>query len=672
MSEPIATFWPQVTPATAYWRCEVPARYMPADLADFDEKILVEGPPAMMERQRGRTAIWQFVARPQRLAAMQWQILRSDVRVLFECDDNYMLMPPHLPGQHRRTDFMRGIPAPNDPRSSVEVAKLAATAADGMLVSTRFLEKRYRRESNPYAFYCPNCVDLADWPTREDHHTDDVFRVGYVGSVSHFNDLNLITPALTWASKQDGVEVCTVGADHPSWTFKRRKLDLLPFEEFRQVYAAFDVVLCPIVPTEWSLSRSDNKVMESALGGAANIVSPGDVFQEFIDAGTVVVARQNKPRSFTQALQYLVKHRDEARDMAAKTRDHVEQHRTIQGNIWRWQEACEPRDRRRTRKKLMAWCSHNGMASPLLQSLADDGWEPATQPNHSDVCLMDYPIQGWGPRWDYAHSASKNGGVIVETPHGGIPMLTYDGGVEVHPSVSHSVVPARGWKRMYERMGVPFDVHVVGWSLCEVAEYQPLPKKVNRILFAPAHPNSGDGGKTILDWLREANETGYQRLLEHDGEKVVRWFGLPELNGLTSLSDPGVTYVKSDLRTESSVAMIDEADLVISFGTFASLALARGKPTIVLADPRPILDDGTWVANHHEDWCSLWAYPLKVHEAPSLSMLLDLYRKRERKVLEWRREFVGEQFDPAGFARLMDSLAYGAPDPADVRELMAA
>ncbi|MEB3214505.1 MAG: hypothetical protein VKL39_24365, partial [Leptolyngbyaceae bacterium] len=145
---------------------------MPAALADFDDEVFNGGPEAMMERQQGGTAIWQFVARPQRLDAMAWMAMHGNVRVLFECDDNYTLMPPDLPEPYKRKDFIKGMPAWDDQRSSVEVAKMAATNADGIITSTRFLAKRYQRLTCPYTFYCPNCVDLTmgEWPSADDHH----------------------------------------------------------------------------------------------------------------------------------------------------------------------------------------------------------------------------------------------------------------------------------------------------------------------------------------------------------------------------------------------------------------------------------------------------------------------------------------------------------------------
>lgn len=656
---PLATFWPQPTEATRFWRCEVPARYLPGVLGPVDNDGMLNqmrepGPDGMprLQGQRGDVAVFQFPARPERLACIQTLMLRGK-RVLFECDDNYLVVPPHLPPPYTRNDIIYEPPHnPEDARSSIRVARHAASMAHGVIASTRYLEKLYRRECNPYTYYCPNCIDPPDWPGEDDHHTDDVFRVGMVGSISHFHDLPLITSALEWATRQDGVEVVTVGCDHPDWARLENRKHVpyvFDYDEYRRVFTQFDVVLCPVFPSDWSRARSDNKVLESALGGAMAIVSPADPFKEWTKTDLVRTVKVNTQTGFRRELQWAVEHRDEVRDIARACRDRVLETRTIEGNIWRWRAACEWPSKRRRKVPTVAVLGNGTSGDAYAQALVKARWR-LTAPQHADVFLVDYPVEFWGDRWQWIRDTKAAGGVVGEIPHGMMPMVTLDGAVDYHPDVDFSVVPADGWVDLYRAMGIDRDMIVAGWSMTPLADWRPLPRKVGRVLFAPIHPNTGDGGKTTLPWAQRENELTYRLLCAATGvKKTVRFYGDEIANGIHRRVN-GVEYVKVEQLAGPDWSEIDEADLVISYGSFLFMALARGVPAVAIADVPPIRDDGTVVARNFEAWRHLWEYPVKVGDSPSLAGLIQLTRDREPEIRAWRDRYVGEEFDAARFA----------------------
>lgn len=664
----VATFWPQPTVATKFWRCEVPARYLPGKLAGTtEEEILAEsqfGPDGMpaLPSQEGDVAIYQFPARPGRLGFIQTQMIRG-LRVLYECDDNYLVVPPHLPPPYTRNDIIYEPPhAPEDPRSSIRLSRHAATLAHGVIASTKYLEKLYRRECNPYTYYCPNCIDPADWPTPEDHHQDGVFRVGIVASISHFHDLPLVASALEWASKQDGVEVLTVGCDHPSWLSSHQEIPYIPdFEHYRKVFSLFDVVMCPVMPSDWSRARSDNKIIESAMGGAMSIISPADPFCDWVDTEYVRTVKVNSQSGFRRELEWAVKHQDEVRDIAKACRQKVLETRTIQDNIWRWHDACEwpaAKLRRGVRKRpTFAAAGNQGTEYQYARALAKARWRPANPP-HADLLLVDYPVEFWGPRWHFIRDVKVAGGLVGEIPHGMMPMVTLDGAVEYHPDVDFSVVPAEGWAELYRAMGITRPMVVSGWTASPIADWKPLAGKPGRVLFAPIHPNRTDG-KTTLDWALDLNTRAYKMLVAGTGyAKTVRFMGEDEPNGIHRRVN-GVEYVEVDpILVGPDWTQIDEADLVISYGSFLFLSLARGRPCVALRDVPPIRDDGTVVARNFDAWKALWEYPVKIDDAPTVAGLAALVRERDAEIRAWRDRYIGEAFDEAGFVEAMEGFVY--------------
>lgn len=687
---PLATFWPQPTESTRFWRCEVPARYLPGKIGPVDNDGMIQqmqpGPDNMpaMQGQQGDVAIFQFPARPERLACIQTLMLRKK-RVLFECDDNYLVVPPHLPPPFTRNDIIYEPPHdPHDSRSSIRVARHAASLAHGVIASTRYLEKLYRRECSPYAYYCPNCIDPPDWPGPDDHHKDDVFRVGIVASISHFHDLHLIAQALEWASHQDGVEVVTIGCDHPSWLVENRQhIPYIPdFAQYRHVFTQLDVVMCPVFPSDWSRARSDNKVMESAMGGAMSIVSPVDCFSEWTKTDLVRTVKTNTPTGFRRELQWAVTHRDEVRDIARSCRQKVLETRTIEGNIWRWREACEWPSRRRAKRPTVAVADNNGSGQAYARALAKARWRLAA-PQHADLFLVDYPVEFWGPRWQWIDDVKTAGGTVGEIPHGLMPVVTLDGAVDYHPDVDFSVVPAEGWADLYRAMGVDREMVVAGWSACPLGDWQPLPDRPRSVLFAPIHPNTGDGGKSTLAWAQRLNEKAFRKVAAaKDLAKIVRYYGDESANGIpvvrrvqqlkgnagqrntdtTVIVEPSVTrdflYVKLQNLAGPDWTEIDRADLVVSYGSFAFMALARGKPVVMLRDVPPIRDDGSEVAHHFDQWRALWEYPVKVGDAPTMAGLMRLVRERDAEIQDFRRRYVGDEFDGRVFVEAMERLVF--------------
>lgn len=295
---------------------------------------------------------------------------------------------------------------------------------------------------------------------------------------------------------------------------------------------------------------------------------------------------------------------------------------------------------------------HHGKAQMLVETLAADP-RFQLQQNLSDCELVladsDHPQAPPIGKHDALHAAAKRGVKIVLYPHGANLILDYDGLdlADCTMPICCHLVHAEGHAEVYRRIGYPRRVEVIGFSYCETSPPVAPSKPVSQLLFAPMHPWAD--GKMILPANRELNEAGYEAFLDYPAErKRVRVaFGHDEPNGIKH-PRRDVEYVTA--ADHPVVEDVDWADAVISQATFAHIALARGKPTVML-DPYPngLNDQGTQRATHFDEYAGYARYPAGLQDGP----LDELFGK---DVEEWKQLFVGGPFQKQRFLELLLSL----------------
>ena len=102
--------------------------------------------------------------------------------------------------------------------------------------------------------------------------------------------------------------------------------------------------------------------------------------------------------------------------------------------------------------------------------------------------------------------------------------------------------------------------------------------------------------------------------------------------------------------------------MVISHGTYARLAVARGKPTLFYGQQQTPYDgDGSngslkFVQNYAEYRHLLW-YPWDYDDGPALPDLL--VTLAEVEPVEWKRRFIGDRFEGNQFVKLLYRLVKG-------------
>ncbi len=310
-----------------------------------------------------------------------------------------------------------------------------------------------------------------------------------------------------------------------------------------------------------------------------------------------------------------------------------------------------------SRRLKIAVKDHTGKGRPFISALHAAGHEFVSK-GPADLLLIDIdpPL---GLHKHLIDRYAEMGAKIFLYPHsGGGPILSYDSLWEPDPHVISNMVASVGHAEYLRRIDYPSSTHVVGWPYCEMRPFR-ANENVKKVIFAPNHPN-GDGSMT--NYQRDMNSDVFRQLLDTPFELTVRHIGTLEQNGLWKV--PGVKYTRASLIPATDD--IDRTDAVVAAsGTFPTLALARGIPTVFYGQDRVALgipDEEPVLPNRMELYWDYARYPIDVEDG-DLETLIRTAALSDAPIAAWRRRFVGEEFDPLGYASLVERLVLNGPDP---------
>lgn len=337
MTAPKATFWATTTRGVAYVRAELPARYLPGVVVpeiDRRTSLYVDSQGKARFRDQVGVAVWENPGSylPGRFIE---GMLGYRIPTLIDVDDNY------LTGNWAVSEgtWVKEIDRALD-RPSIEGHKQLVGMVDGITVASEALVEPYSRY-NENVTVVRNAVDPVDWHPKPEtlKRRDGKIRVGVAVSASHHDDLPLITRALHRAAMRPNVEVMVIGHGRAEWEFPHL---FIPWHDdlsdYRLDLAELDIMLAPIGKAQrWGIYRSDLKVLEAGMAGAAIICSDMPPYEAW-EHGDMVLKAQSD-RDFEEALMILLGDMDETADMARRLRDHVLEERTIQDEVETWKKA---------------------------------------------------------------------------------------------------------------------------------------------------------------------------------------------------------------------------------------------------------------------------------------------------------------------------------------------
>lgn len=266
---------------------------------------------------------------------------------------------------------------------------------------------------------------------------------------------------------------------------------------------------------------------------------------------------------------------------------------------------------------------HHQKSYPLQDALIEMGAELVF--TSADLLLIDH--DGTPYYQDFINKLCGLDTRVVVYPHGAGVFPAWDGVYEPHARTVAQLVVGSGQKEAMKTYGYPNPIHEIGWFWCEQKPFQPA--QGTKTLFAPVH--CLNNGYIHPAWMGR-NKDVYTLLLSREVDLKVRHVGDARRSGIYPAY--GVEY--SLATHETMLSDIDEADVVIANGTFAHLAIARGKPTIMFDDGLPYQDQGK-PALSWDLYKDMVHYPLQFFGCDIQANVSD-----DNLIADWKRRFIGK------------------------------
>lgn len=303
-------------------------------------------------------------------------------------------------------------------------------------------------------------------------------------------------------------------------------------------------------------------------------------------------------------------------------------------------------------KNSFVYRGHQGKEQAYIQALRKHGYRPTMQDHKYGIKFVLYDMDGSFRQSKLERYHRRNIPIFLY-PHAARPQIIWDGIWEVWPFTKCNFVPGPGHKEVMERYGYPLPIEVTGWTYCDILPFKPV-KEPKNILFGPIHP-------AVNGWLcnedRDANQRTFGKLFKYCRESgahlTVRYIRDLERNGLNKIS--GVTYVQG--RANLSFEEIDQVDVVVGHQTFAYLAIARGKPTLMMREdlpPHTVWHGQTVWVKSWDKYADIMMYPLDIL-AGDTAELINKACQGSNEAAAWKERFISIQFDPNKFVEKLES-----------------
>jgi hypothetical protein len=209
--------------------------------------------------------------------------------------------------------------------------------ADAVTVTTAALGEQVSR-FNGNVHVLANCIDAALLQT--DRRRNERLTIGWAGGSSHANDFAFAGKELrTFFRRNLEVELHIVGADFRAQLGRPRDRLSVWSENLVEYLAKldFDIGIAPLAYHAFNKSKSDIKVLEYAALGIPVVATDYGPYSDSVQHG-VTGYLVKRPHEWERYLRDLVNDEAMRLEMGTNARRWAAT-RTIQGNIWRWEEA---------------------------------------------------------------------------------------------------------------------------------------------------------------------------------------------------------------------------------------------------------------------------------------------------------------------------------------------
>jgi glycosyltransferase involved in cell wall biosynthesis len=320
----------------SYYRCFLPAVALGADYVAWhgdapDIRLLTglaERPPTFEEFKDYDVVILQEVRGVAWVKIIR-ELQAAGVTVLYEVDD--YLQAARKIKSHELSEIFDA--------AFVKEMELAMGVCDGIICSTDYIARRYRR-FNDRTWACYNGIDFKRYATPRPARKG--VTIGWAGGVGHKASLarweSALREVLRARPESRFVSVGFRAADAFVEEFGPERAIALPSAKI-EVYPAsmslFDIAIAPSSESNLFKGKSDLRWLEASALGVPLVAHP-DVYPEIEDGVTGVHART--PAEVEAALLRLVDDAELRERIGTTAHEYVGDHRSIEVAAERWRD----------------------------------------------------------------------------------------------------------------------------------------------------------------------------------------------------------------------------------------------------------------------------------------------------------------------------------------------
>ena len=291
---------------------------------DVRLEVVVDSDIVIIQRQAARTELASHIFKLTD---------RLGKRVIIEMDDLLI----NTPESHVHAKYLEDI------RPGLMESM---NRADAVTCSTALL----RRELSQYArrvFVLPNLIDKDIWSKgnlREDTGGDRVI-IAYAGTPTHFDDLEMITPAIKVILEKYGDRVT-----FRFWGCITEELLSLKGVEFVEElipdYRAYaraltasdtDIAICPLEENSFNACKSNIKFLEFAACGIPGVFSRIQPYSSSVEHLKTGLLADNSIESWSSSLDLLIANHALRADIGRNAYKKISQDYILEPNLYRWE-----------------------------------------------------------------------------------------------------------------------------------------------------------------------------------------------------------------------------------------------------------------------------------------------------------------------------------------------
>lgn len=263
----------------------------------------------------------------QQVKGQAWfnEILRlkqKRVKVLYEIDD-YIHGVDKLKHHEFKGHYNKKVVAAHE---------LCMRAADGLIVSTEWLARRYKK-FNKNVYLCKNAVEFKRYKGLEIPERDTI-NIGWAGSGGHLEAVAKWVPGIRQIlDEYQEARFYSIGLNIGQIpmlkeTGRSVTLPVVPIENFPAVLTNIDIALGPALQNNFYAGKSDLRMLET---GALQIPLVGDpyVYDEIIHRETGMCA--SDAAECYNGIKELIEDEELFEEVSWNVRDYVESKRSMEG-----------------------------------------------------------------------------------------------------------------------------------------------------------------------------------------------------------------------------------------------------------------------------------------------------------------------------------------------------